>query len=822
MPNPLPHGVGLLGVLAAVLCAAGSLQGQVVVGQVVDSTRGVPVGTGFVVLLDETGAEVARTLSSGAGRFTLRAPSAGVYRLKSERIGYRAFLSDRFQLSADTTVDHTLRVAALPVQLAAVEVLGKDRCHVNPERGAATVVIWEEIRKALAATTWSDEQELFHYRKYSYKRDLDEHRRNVLSEDGTTMAAVSEPPFKSIPADQLAAEGYVVERRDGTWYYIPDAHVLLDPAFLGTHCFHVVRDSDKRPGLVGLAFEPVTDRRLPDVEGALWLDETTSELRSLEVRHTRLPESLDDSRVGGTVEFMALPSGAWIVRRWQVRTPVITVLEDSRRLMRRRPTVAGFRDTGGEILAVAMRDGTRVFETPLSRVTGEVFDSTKALPLGKAVVGVAGTDFRAVTDSNGQFDLAAPLEGEYTLAVTHPWLDSIAVGSSQQVVRLSREDNQTASFRIPHVNTVMRRLCGRGLSLRDRRVVVGVVRAAGRTIADATVSAEWQTLTSSGDRFRVSDVREDVETDSNGSFALCDIPAGRPVDLAAEKEATSSRRASIIFSRVLEGELLFAWDRTVGQAYDHSFSAPHGLWKVDLDLVARDQDGTPSDGVMLSGIVSDRETGEPLEAALVILNGADTVGTRADGTFDMVDVAVPVGTNYVTFRRRGYEPIGLDLMVDEDDSDVTLSVDLSPLAVGLEEIVVAGEHIAVPEKLVEFFRRRERGRGQFLGPDEIERSRGLRITDLIRRVRGVDVLRPGSNTAGVNEYFLFSKASALCRSLLQQPVVYVDGLLFDIDQLLSFHVEDLAALEIYNGASEVPPEFNRTGSDCGVIVLWSR
>ncbi|KPJ94624.1 MAG: hypothetical protein AMS18_03345 [Gemmatimonas sp. SG8_17] len=808
--------------LAALLGAAGSLQGQVVMGQVVDSTSGVPVGTGFVVLVDEAGAEVTRALSSGAGRFTLRAPSGGVYRLKSERIGYRAFLSDPFQLAADATIDYTLQVAALPVQLAAVEIQGKDRCHVNPERGAATVVIWEEIRKALAATTWSDEQEVFHYRKYSYQRDLDEHRREVLSERGNTMSGVSEPPFNSIPADRLAAEGYIVARSDGTWYYMPDARVLLDPTFLGTHCFHVVRDPDERPGLVGLAFEPMTDRRLPDVEGTLWLNEATSELRSLEVRHTRLPESLDDSRVGGTVEFMMLPSGAWIVRRWQVRTPVITVVEDSRRLMRRRPTVSGFRDTGGEILAVATRDGVGVFETPLSRVTGEVFDSTMGRPLGTAVVGVAGTDFRAVTDSNGHFDLAAPLEGEYTLVVTHPWLDSIAVGSSQHAVRLSRENSQTASFRIPHVTNVMRRLCGRSLSIRDARVVVGVVRAAGMPIADATVSAQWQTLSSSGARYRVGDVREEVKTDSNGFFALCDIPVGRPVTLTAGKGATSSREASIIFPQVRQQDLLFAWDRSPGQVYDHSFSAPHGLWKVDLDLVARDQAGTLSDRVMLTGMVSDRETGEPLEAALVILNGADTARTRPDGTFDLVDVAVPVGTNRVEFHRRGYEPIGLDIMVDEDDSDVSLSVDLSPLPVGLEEIVVAGEHIAVPEKLVGFFRRRERGRGQFFGPDELERLTGLRITDVIRRARGVDVLRAGSNMAGVNDYFLFSSASSICRTLLQQPIVYVDGMLFDISFLLSIQVEDLAALEIYNGASEVPPEFNRTGSDCGVIVLWTR
>ncbi len=55
----------------------------------------------------------------------------------------------------------------------------------------------------------------------------------------------------------------------------------------------------------------------------LWLDEATSQLLTLEVTFTNLPEGVQDPRAGGTVDFMQLPSGAWIVQRWQVRTPHI-------------------------------------------------------------------------------------------------------------------------------------------------------------------------------------------------------------------------------------------------------------------------------------------------------------------------------------------------------------------------------------------------------------------------------------------------------------------------------------------------------------------
>jgi hypothetical protein len=307
--------------LLAAQATTASLCAQVVSGRVIDSTSGVPVGTGFVVLLDSEGSEVARALSTSDGDFVLRAPSSGTYRLRSERIGYRAQESGLLNIRADGTLTFTLKIIALPVILAAVEVRGMDECAVNPERAAATAVIWEEIRKALAATTWDSAQELAHYRGYSYERDLAQHRTRVTREEGRSIEGLAGQPYVSLPAEQLARDGYAVERDDGLWYNLPDARVLLDDSFLSTHCFHVVRDSVDRPGLVGLAFDPVASRAVADVRGTLWLAEESSGLASLEVSFTNLPGWVRDDRVGGTVDFMQLPSGAWIVQRWQVRTP---------------------------------------------------------------------------------------------------------------------------------------------------------------------------------------------------------------------------------------------------------------------------------------------------------------------------------------------------------------------------------------------------------------------------------------------------------------------------------------------------------------------
>jgi hypothetical protein len=245
-------------------------------------------------------------------------------------------------------------------------------------------------------------------------------------------------------------------------------------------------------------------RRLPDVEGALWLDEATSELRSLDVRHTRVPGGLSDRRIGGGMDFIMLPSGAWIVSRWQVRTPKVTIIEDSRRLRRHTPRLDGFRDTGGEILAA------KVFEGKLTTITGVVFDSTRGEFLEGAFVSIPGTGFSASVDSDGRYELAVPFEGEYTLSVNHAWLDSIGVPAVLERTRLVRDSTMELDFAIPHMRGVLRRLCGGSPRFRESRVIVGLVRDldTGRPVRGARVSASWQSIVESGGRYVVRNVRD--------------------------------------------------------------------------------------------------------------------------------------------------------------------------------------------------------------------------------------------------------------------------------------------------------------------------
>ncbi|MBE0594976.1 MAG: hypothetical protein IH616_21535, partial [Gemmatimonadales bacterium] len=259
-----------------------------------DSLTGALLGSGFVILEDAAGSEVARELVSYAGRFTVRAPGSGRYRLRWARIGYRTVISGDLDLAAGAAVPYVFRVVPMAVQLGAIEVRGKRRCDARPANVEETAAVWAEVQKALEATEWSDRQSSVRYTWYSFVREWNPNRRELQDEQGRTQRALTSRPFSTVEPERLAAEGYVVERVPDVWYYLPDANTLLDDTFLDTHCFWVTRDERERPGQIGLAFEPAPGRTVADVVGALWIDEGTLQLRELAVTYVNLPWDFRD------------------------------------------------------------------------------------------------------------------------------------------------------------------------------------------------------------------------------------------------------------------------------------------------------------------------------------------------------------------------------------------------------------------------------------------------------------------------------------------------------------------------------------------------
>jgi hypothetical protein len=255
-----------LRLLAGVLFAATPAAAQMIRGEVVEPNTGSAVASGFVVLIGPDDKELARAQADDRGRFTIRAPAAGTYRLRSERIGFRVTVSRPFDVAADATVEFRLEVNAIPIRLQEIRVAGETRCRVRPEEGRATATVWEEARKALAAVAWGQNQQVLGVTIRNFERTLSP-ALVVQDESSRMMSGRSSRPYRARPGAELAAGGYIQKAPDGALdFFGPDAEVLFSDPFLNTHCFKLEAGAGETAPFLGLAFEPMDRPQAADAQ----------------------------------------------------------------------------------------------------------------------------------------------------------------------------------------------------------------------------------------------------------------------------------------------------------------------------------------------------------------------------------------------------------------------------------------------------------------------------------------------------------------------------------------------------------------------------
>jgi hypothetical protein len=157
---------------------------------------------------------------------------------------------------------------------------------------------------------------------------------------------------------------------------------------------------------------------------------------------------------------------------------------------------------------------------------------------------------------------------------------------------------------------------------------------------------------------------------------------------------------------------------------------------------------------------------------------------------------------------------------------VTLALSLPLQPIELDPLMVSVR----PEyrRLVRngFYERAKSGLGTFVSPEQVDRWRPTRTTDLLRRIPGVrlqphpqwpsrviiTMTRSGMFAGGLGA----GGGGRRCA-----PRIIVDDvelLDFDLDQLPA---QDIFALEVYRSAIQVPPRYGGQGAACGAIVVWT-
>jgi hypothetical protein len=435
------------------LAIAPALSAQTVRGRVTERETQHPIAGAFVVLLDAVGGRVGATLSGPAGEFEHRAPGPGSYRLRVERIGAQTVTSPVFEIGEGAVVPYEMRVDTRTVVLPTITAQAGARCEVRPSGGVPLEQVWDEARKALSLAQWTEEQGGVPFTALRYERTRELVSLRIAQEERRMASGYDRRTFFSAPAQELAARGYVRDDGAGSHHYFGvDAATLLSDAFLDTHCFRIAATPRGRPelaGLIGLQFEPVPGHTLPDVQGTLWLDRASSQLRHLEFQYTRhlQPWPVPDERFGGRVEFTRLENGAWIVERWWIRMPhfapnVPSSLRiagrtirpgDLRTLSGRELALAAdymgltVREAGAEVVLVHDVDRIGPAASGSAALAGVVVDSARGTPLANALVYVVGTHHSARTDAAGRFRLGGLPDGTQRISFFHPRTDSLLV-----------------------------------------------------------------------------------------------------------------------------------------------------------------------------------------------------------------------------------------------------------------------------------------------------------------------------------------------------------------------------------------------------------
>ena len=410
--------------------ASQPLGAQVVRGSVVDSATSRAIGDFTVQLIDSAGASVMAALAQRGGRFTLHAPSPGMYRLRVLRIGFRRTQTPPFRINAGEIVERVVAMPQIPVALTGIRVVGLQRCEDLPTGGEALITVWDEARKAVQAVALTGSEQRLRMRVRDYTRDLSLRDRAVSNEQSSEREGISARPYVSLTAESLARDGYVRREAGGTTYYAPDSDVLLSDAFISAHCFHLQRDAVTGDSLIGIAFEPVRHRPPSDIRGVLYLDRRSAELRELRYEYTSLPDAVGKHDFGGRVAFQRVPGGTWITREWVVRGPVFSLRPNvslsasglpvhgaATAPTARDSTLVGAHEGGGEVLVARTLDGATVWARSYATVLGTVTDSASGTSLAGADVQLRGTSHRARTDDAGAFRLDSVPRGAYTLLV---------------------------------------------------------------------------------------------------------------------------------------------------------------------------------------------------------------------------------------------------------------------------------------------------------------------------------------------------------------------------------------------------------------------
>lgn len=441
-------------------------------------------------------------------------------------------------------------------------------------------------------------------------------------------------------------------------------------------------------------------------------------------------------------------------------------------------------------------------------VQGSLVESDDGAPINGATVILldqGGTEVgRGSTDAQGAFQLEAPAAGIYMVMVeregyANHLTDTFALAADEtyplDLTLRSQHVGETGLSAMDTLEGAALVAAAISNACRDEFVpglhgiAFGIIRdeESGDPIPGAAARLRWKPADGPG----VSRQERTTRTDEVGAYLVCDLPAGRDVEVTPTIDGIDGDDVTF---RVRAGTM-----------------SKHDL---TIPLSNPDQPGN------ILGHVTDNSTGQPLAGATIRLRdaGRSTV-TNSRGVFILGNL--PAGLDVVEVEMLGYADHETPVRVvggRAQDMEVRLTtrpVELPPIMVTVRPRTWFSDRSQLESRI-------ELGNGIFLTRPELEKRAPVLLGDALRGLPGVQVIGSGGGLTA--KYTVQLRGAANLNSEICQPMVWVDGVKWGNDGSAFNEVQgwELDAVEIYRGASEVPGEFAGGEARCGVIVVWTR
>jgi hypothetical protein len=435
-------------------------------------------------------------------------------------------------------------------------------------------------------------------------------------------------------------------------------------------------------------------------------------------------------------------------------------------------------------------------------IVGFAVDSVRGGLLRDAIVSVPGTNLVATTDSVGHFRIDNVPVGRRSIRLSHPLLDTLALGIVSPERELKAGEALSFTVAIPSAQTIVARKCSNADRDHGDAALAGVVVDADTEMPahDAEVVVSWTDYRLTKSSMASTPQRRSAKVKSDGSYVICGIPSDLITGVMAIRGQDSTAAVTINFERKIAVQA-FALPMLESAGVPTTTGNPAG----------------PRGTMIVSGNVLD-PAGKPVKGARVSIeaDGVETV-SGSDGGFTLRGARA--GTRTLSVRKLGFVPEEYSLNVSARDA-TAFNPSLRNRIQTLEAVKVSALS-DLGLKRVGFEERKRLASGKFYSPKDIRDRDPLKLNYLLETA---PMLRSAVTADG--KRIITGRGSFPCLRYYIDGVLQIEHGPAETDLLPDSYLSpsELGAVEVYDKVS-APGEFfamSHTGQVCSVVVIWTK